>query len=60
MDKSTLKDRSIQRKQPKMNPLRKLFVHAATNHANRSKRQPPTLASVKFTKESKDGKKLGS
>jgi hypothetical protein len=60
MDKSSLKDRSIQRKQPEMKPLQKLFVHAATNHANRSKRQPPTLANVKFTKESRDGKKLGN
>jgi hypothetical protein len=53
VDKGKLVDRSIFRKQPKMKPLRKVFVSAASTAGFRRKRQPPTLAKVEFTQQEK-------
>lgn len=53
MAERKLNDRSIFRKQPKMPPLQRLFVSAATGHANRSKRQKVSVAPMQFTKQEK-------
>jgi hypothetical protein len=50
MDKTKLVDRSIFRKQPKMKPLRKLFVTAAQSSGVRKKR-PVSIAKLEFTKQ---------
>jgi hypothetical protein len=40
-------------KQKPLSTLQKVFVGAAIAHSNRSKRTPPSLPTVKFTKKEK-------
>jgi hypothetical protein len=49
MDTIKLKDRSIFRKQPKMQPLRKVFITAASSAGSRKKRHQPSLPKMQFT-----------